>query len=213
MPVDHRGATARTTPRWRASAPVIGALVALVSIAILVVSGFTTSSARIAATTESNGLLSAGTVVLTRSDDSAGLVFDAEGLYAGAIVTGCVAVRYDGDVPATLRLSATPDGGSGLDRYIDFQLVQLASGTCPDAATDPIVNEAPAVGTDDRELYAGLLFDFWQTHDSYVSGLPIAEAMTAGDSIAVQATATVVDDNAAAGLDTVLSFTFESRPT
>lgn len=193
--------------RVRALAPVLGAVVLVASIAVIVVSGVTTSSARIAATTDSGGFLAAGEVVVSRATESAALFFDADGLYPGAEVTGCVAIRYEGSVPAALRLTAILDDGSGLDQFIEIRLVEIPSGACPDAnaTTSAPSNPAPV-------LYDGNLRTFLQRHQDYSTGLVIASSMTAGDVVVVETTATVVNDNLAAGLVTEVTFVFESRP-
>ena len=214
MSFDNSAAPVRSVTRCRALAPVLGAVALVASIAVIVVSGVSTSSARIAGTTEADGFLSAGTVVVSQATDDTALLFDADGLYPGAEITGCVAIRYEGSVPAALRLTASLDDGSGLDRFIEIRLVEKRTGVCPDA--DATASETPTpdpgAGTGGRVLYDGNLRAFWQTNRSYSTGLEIAASMTAGDIVVVEATVTVVDDNRAAGLDTEVTFVFESRP-
>jgi len=214
MSFDNSAAPVRSVTRCRALAPVLGAVALVASIAVIVVSGVSTSSARIAGTTEADGFLSAGTVVVSQATDDTALLFDADGLYPGAEITGCVAIRYEGSVPAALRLTASLDDGSGLDRFIEIRLIEKRTGACPDA--DATASETPTpdpgAGTGGRVLYDGNLRAFWQTNRSYSTGLEIAASMTAGDIVVVEATVTVVDDNRAAGLDTEVTFAFESRP-
>jgi len=218
MSFGNSAAPVRSVTRCRALAPVLGAVALVASIAVIVVSGVSTSSARIAGTTEADGFLSAGTVVVSQATDDTALLFDADGLYPGAEITGCVAIRYEGSVPAALRLTASLDDGSGLDRFIEIRLIEKRTGACPDAdatasetATDTATRD-PGAGTGGRVLYDGNLRAFWQTNRSYSTGLEIAGSMTAGDIVVVEATVTVVDDNRAAGLDTEVTFVFESRP-
>jgi len=214
MSFGNSAAPVRSVTRCRALAPVLGAVALVASIAVIVVSGVSTSSARIAGTTEADGFLSAGTVVVSQATDDTALLFDADGLYPGAEITGCVAIRYEGSVPAALRLTASLDDGSGLDRFIEIRLIEKRTGACPDA--DATASETPTpdpgAGTGGRVLYDGNLRAFWQTNRSYSTGLEIAASMTAGDIVVVEATVTVVDDNRAAGLDTEVTFVFESRP-
>lgn len=201
--------------RARAVAPFVGAVALVASIAVIVVSGVNTSSARISATTDAGGFLSAGDVVVSRATESTALFFDADGLYPGAEITGCMAIRYEGSVPAALRLTAILDDGSGLDRFIEIRIVESQSGACADANATP---SAPATPDPEPGLVAPVLYDgtlrtFWQQHRDYSTGLEIASSMTAGDVVVVETTATVVNDNLAAGLDTEVTFVFESRPS
>ncbi len=183
-----------------AGAVLIGALVVVISAVV------STSSARVAATTSSGGLLSAGTIDLTRPDAGATVLLDAEGLYPGAVTRGCTVVRYDGSVPVELRLSARPDGGTGLDDYVELSISVTSGDSCAGAA-------ATTGATATRELFAGLLVDFWRTHSNFTTGVTVDEWMVAGDSVVVVASAGLVDDNRAGGLDTEVTFTFEGRPS
>jgi hypothetical protein len=190
----------------RALVVAIVSVMLLGSIGVVAYSAIETSGARVAASTSTEGLLSAGSVVISRPEEPTALFFDADELYPGAEVRGCVVLRYDGTADATLRISAQPEGGSGLDEYIDLRLVALADNACPD-------DGEVADTTDARDVYDGQLDDFWKQHRDFATGLDLGPAMSMGDDIAIEATVVVVDDNRAGGLDTVLSFTIEARPT
>lgn len=192
----------------------MAAVALLVAVIVVIANVVSTSSARVAATTSTDGLLTAGTVVLTRSDDSAQLLFDADNLYPGREVRGCVELDYLGSTPATIRLHADAGDGSGLDRYIDLRLAVLAGDSCPPveaaAASSSVAPTGPAVG---RELFSGRLARLWRDHPIYASGVTIASDVAPGDRVVIEAIAVVVDDNRAQGLTTDVVFTFEGRPT
>jgi hypothetical protein len=158
-----------------------------------------TSSAKVRASTETVGFFSAATVTLDRSDASAELLFDTAGLYPGKVVTGCVQVVYDGSVPADIRLHGRTVGGSGLDDYVDLTLhTAESSSSCRRGAGPP--------------LHEGLLADLWLDHPDFGQGLVLADAAEPGRTLTVWASATVVDDDRAQGLDTEFSIFIEARP-
>ena len=137
-----RGWTDRSLPRVSTDATtptsIVRALVAAVVAvgvfgAAIVVAAKTvsTSSARVAASTSSDGFLTAGTVLLERADGSTSLFFDADDLYPGRVVAGCIALDYAGSVPAAIRLHGDPGVGTGLDAYVDLQLTTLSGDACP----------------------------------------------------------------------------------
>jgi len=182
------------------------ALVLLVAVVVVVAKSLSTTSARVSASTASDGFLSAGEVVLERSDDSTSLLFDADDLYPGREVRGCVELIYAGSVPAMVRLHADRNSGTGLDSYLDVRLTRLSGGSC----------EAPEGSPDDRssgELYRGRLSSLWLDHPAYASGLEVVASASPGARLAVDIVAEVRDDNRAAGLTTEFVFTFEARPT
>lgn len=191
---------------WRSLGIVATASALAATMFVLVVSTVTTSSARISASTQSDGFLGAGTVVIDQPGTVTEFFFDADNLYPGKQVAGCVEIAYTGSVEAGLRLFARVDGGSGLAAYIDLRVAVLDDAICPPDADDP-----SAAGID--AAYAGRLDDFWTVHGDYATGLELVSAMDRGDGVAVVVVAEVVDDNDAAGRDVELSFVFESRPT
>lgn len=196
---------ASTARPARSVARVLSGVAAFGAIVVVVLSGLSTSSARIAATTDSNGFLSTATVSIDEATSSTGLLFDADNLYPGLATIGCVAFEYSGSAPAELRMAASPDGGTGLDEFIEIRLTARPAGICPALAS---------VGNDGggELLFDGRLQAFWQTHDSFANGVPVM-TMSAGEVVAVDAVITMIDDNDAAGRDVQLSFSFESRPT
>lgn len=191
---------------WKSVGIIAVAVVLLGAVGFVIFSSIETSSARVAASTDSNGFLAAGTIEISRPATSSEFFFDADNLYPGRSVVGCIEIAYSGSIEAGLRLTARVDAGSGLDRYIDLSVAIRDDGVCPDD-----MNEA-ATG-DLAEVYVGRLNTFWQAHSSYASGLEIAPSLSAGDGVAVVAVVDVVDDNDAAGKTIDLTFVFESRPS
>lgn len=136
----------------RSRRPLIGALAALG----VVVAGITllwsvvaTSSARFAATTSSSGFFSAAEVDLTTQDGGTDLRFDADGLYPGTVVEGCVEIEYIGTTPAELRLYGRTVGGTGLEKFVDFTVAVVDDGTCDNVTIGVRVRDD--VGTSDAE--------------------------------------------------------------
>lgn len=195
-----------TTSPARAVATIAAALGLIVAVAVVISNAVSTSSARVSASTSSESFLTAGTVTLGRSDDSASLLFDADDLYPGREVRGCVVLEYAGSVPAVVRLHGDRGAGTGLDSYVELRLVALAGDDCP--SDDQLVEDPSA-----RSLFNGSLTSLWSDHASYRTGLPVATSMVPGDRLVIEAVAVVVDDNRAAGLTTEFTFTFEARPT
>lgn len=188
--------------RQRLAIQVLAVLVVLGSGAVLVWRAVSTSSARVTATTEGTSTFSAGVVDLTQPDTVVDLLLDADDLYPGIEISGCVEIEYSGSIPATVRLHAADRQGSGLEDYIDLTLVKIAGDACPEADDEP-------TGT---PLFSGRLAALWQTHPDYAAGIPLAADMTEGERVVIHATATVVDDNRAQGLTTDFAVTIEARP-
>ena len=184
----------------------VAALGLLVAAIVVVARTVSTTSARVSASTSSEGFLTAGEVVLTRSDDSASLLFDADNLYPGREVRGCVELIYAGSVPATVRLHADRGDGTGLDSYLGLRLTAMPDGSCP--AADQERDDQSG-----RELYQDRLGTLSSDHSTYSTGLTVATSMAPGDRLAIEAVVIVRDDNRAAGLTSEFVFIFEARPT
>ncbi len=178
----------------------VAAIGVLVAASVLVWSAVT-SSARVSGSTSSQGFFEAGTVTLTRPGASAELLFDADGLYPGRVVDGCVEVRYEGSVPAELRLHAVRRGGSSLEDFVEIRAVfDRTSAGCASPSSDP------------RTVFEGRLADLWHRHPSFDQGIRLAQSIEAGELITLSARAEVVDDNAAQGRTTDFSIFVEARP-
>ena len=180
----------------RKSVALVGALV-LVGLMFLVIASIRTSSARFVDTTASEAnLFEAGTVDVVTEHPSE-LVFRANNVYPGLVLENCVVVVYRGSLaPAEIRLHASIDGGTGLERFLLFEVT-----AAPDCE-----GSGPA-----RTVYDGTLDRFVGSHRDFASGLDSWTADDAGDTRAVRFSAEVVDDNGAQGLNTVFTFRWEAR--
>ena len=180
---------------------VVAAVVVTGAAALLVINAISTSSARVSATTSGSSFFAAGTVVLTQPDAAVELLFDADNLYPGLEVEGCVTVEYSGSVPGSIRIHGELRGGSGLEDYIDFVLLSAQGDTCEgidDVATTP--------------RFDGRLSSFWAAHGNYAEAIELVAAARPGDRVVLQAFATVADDNRAQGRTTDFRLTIEVRP-
>lgn len=178
----------------------IASLVVVLAAGTFVWSAVSTSSARVSATTGSEGFLTAGTIDLTRPNEQQQFLFDQDGMYPGLVVDGCIDVRYDGSIPATVRLFARPSGGTGLDEYVDLTL---------ELSTDPAGCDGFA---DPTTLYSGRLSAFWARHTGYENGLTIGADLEQGTAVALRASAELVDDNDAQGRSFEFDVVVEVRP-
>jgi hypothetical protein len=188
---------------------LIGTAVLFASV-VVVASAVSTSSARVTASTSSDGLLTAGNVVLTRPDDSVSLRLDGSDLHPGRTVHGCFVLEYAGSVPADVRLYGVESGGTGLGAYVDVVLTAVESDGC---APDSPESDADATTQIGEVLYRGRLGRMAAAHATYADGVEIMSSMVAGDRLVVEAVVEVADDNRAQGLTVDFSLVFEARPT
>jgi hypothetical protein len=179
----------------------VAALAVIGAAVVLIASAISTSSARVSANTSGQSFFAAGTVSLRQPDAAVEMLFDADGLYPGVEVTGCVDIEYTGSVPAALRVHGERLGGTGLDDYVDLRM-QVAPGGCTASADED-------AGT---TIYDARLATMWLRHADYDSGVTVASAVRPGDRLALHASATIADDNRAQGLTTDFSITIEARP-
>jgi hypothetical protein len=176
---------------------LVGGVAVIVAAGALVWSAVATSSARVSATTETTGFFSSGTMELEQESTAKRFLFDADGLYPGSTIEGCVDISYRGTLAGTMRAYATPVGTTGLDRFVDLTL-EIA----PDCASD-------ARG---RVIYDGSLMEFWQTHDGFAEGLTIDDRTETDDTIGLRAVAVLENDNRAQGRVIEFSMLIEVRP-
>ena len=177
--------------------PSLAAVVVLAAAVVVVASTLRTSSARVAATTETSSFISAGSVELDQPNSRVDLLFDADGLYPGLDVVGCVDVEYRGSLPASVRLHSSPSGGDGLEAHVDFR-VDVLRGGCD--------------GRGSVRAFDGLLAELFESHGDYGDGATLQPAMTAGERIGVRAVASLRDTNDAQGLTVDFALSIEARP-
>ncbi len=175
-------------------------LLILGALGVFVWNAVETSSARVNATTSANSVFSAGTVDLAQPNTVVDLLLDANNLYPGTEVEGCVVVEYRGSIPADVRLHARMVGGTGLDEYVDIRVTLPPIDDCD----TPIPADSPTI-------YEGTLDRFWRTHHSYGAGIGLAE-MTTSDFAVLHVAARLQDDNNAQGRTTDFTLTVEARP-
>lgn len=172
----------------------------LIAGAVLVGNAISTSSARVSATTSGQSFFAAGEVSLRQPDAAVEMLFDADGLYPGVPVEGCVDIEYTGSIPAGLRVHGERLGGTGLDTYVDLRFT-IGTTPCADGAE-----------ADGLIVFNGRLSTLWSAHGNYDSGVILSDAARPGDRLALHAVATVADDNRAQELTTDFSITIEARP-
>ena len=184
--------------RLRRLVPVVAAVAVVVAAAVVVAGTLRTSSARVAAQTSGTSFISAGSVVLDRIDTRVDLIFDANGIYPGLDIEGCVDVVYAGSIDADLRLHSARVDGNGLEQFIDF-VVEVIPGGC-------------ATATAPERVYADTLDTLLERHTSYGRGVPMWEGMKLEDLVGVRAIASVQNDDDAQGLTVDFLLTLEARP-
>lgn len=185
--------------RWISA---LGALAVVGAGVVLVWSAISTSSARVTATTTSESFFEAGEVSLTQPGDAVELLFDADGLYPGTTVEGCIEIAYTGNIAASVRLHAESVGGTGLEAFVDLGLEVTDGQTCE---------------TDGGELTPTVIFDgrlqgLWDRHPNFDAGVVVRDSTRPEDIFTLRATASVTEDNRAQGLTTEFVITIEARP-
>lgn len=200
-------------------AQLAGSVLAVLVLACAVALGyslFSTSTARVAATTEStSSVFGTVDIELTVVPDADGaesaesqLLFDAAGLYPGKVVISCVTLTARSELPLDVRLSGRREGGTGLDEFVEMTIEIGEGGTTGDC-TGFVAGDVVADGS---------LAGIWREHPTFETGLPVLITDSDGDGRSedttrtLRATATVVDDNAAMGLDTSFWLVVEARP-
>lgn len=172
------------------------ALGTLLLVAVLVVRA---SMAAFVATTDNAGnSWSAGSVDLV--DDSDGSVlYDAVDLTPAAPEVRCIAVTYRGSItPASVRFYGAVTGGDGLDDYIDL-VVERGSGGAFGDCTGFRATET---------VYRGALAALPGT---FTAGGGSWAPATTPQEVTYRFTATLRSDNAAQGLSTAATFTWEAQ--
>jgi hypothetical protein len=147
----------------------------------------------------------AGAVTLT-DDDSNSAMFSATGLTpASAALVKCIVVTYNGTVTAPVKLYAGALGGApgGLAPYLNLTVEQGTGGTFSNCT-----GFAPS-----STIYpTGLMSTFASTYTNYTNGLGTTWSPTGtGQTRVFRFTVSVVDNNAANGLNCTLPFTWEAQ--
>ena len=188
-----------------------GSLLIVAAAIVVAWSAVTTSTARLSASTSGSGSFSAGNVELTQAGSSVALLFDADGLYPGRVIASCVAIDYEGSIPARIRLHASKAGGTGLEDYVELRLWVRPAGECPETeeVQSPDQVSDLAIG---EPRFQGFLGELWRTHGDFEQGLELQASAESGDRLVIEAEVELVDDEAAQGLVTEFTMVLEARP-
>lgn len=180
----------------------MAALLSLLLISVLVVR---TSDAAFSATTANAGdQWTAGDVVLT-DDDSDTAMFSVTNMKPTDTVTECITVTYSGSLDADVNLYGAITAGDGLDSYLDVTVRRGSGGSFGDCT-----------GFSSAEtVYTGTLAGFAAAHTSYATGAGNWTPTGGGpdDDMTYQFEVTLQDNNAAQGLTTTATFTWEAQNT
>ncbi len=185
----------------------LGLVVVVVAGAVLLWSGLTTASGRIAGTTTNEtSLFQAGSIDISLDGGADGaetaLRLDADGLYPGLVAERCIPVTYRGTFDdADVRLFGEAGAGSGLDEFLDTT-VQVGVGSdneCADFEPGSTIFEGP-------------LAELWRRHGDFGSGLDLLASASDGASVTVRVATQVESDDAAQGKTTEFWMIIEARP-
>ena len=190
----------------RRSIGLLAPIVIAIALTAVTLSGLTTARGRIAASTASQTLLTAGRIDLIV--DSGGnpavqqLLFDESGLFPGVTLYRCLMVSYEGSFDsAIIRLHGRETGGTGLGAYLDISL-DRGSGSDPECGD--FVGEST--------MYSGRLDGLLRNHSTFDSGIRIADPAVPDQITTVRFRIEVVDDNDTQALTTEFLVLFEARP-
>ncbi len=185
-------------------------LLAPVAVAIaltaVTMSSLTTARGRIASSTGTESLLTAGHIdlVVESGSDAAvqQLLFDQGGLYAGQVLHRCLVVSYRGSFEsAAIRLHGRHVGGTGLGAYLDMT-IERGSGT------DPGCGDFSGTSV----MYSGRLDALLAEHSTFDTGLRVAEPAFRDQTTTLRIRIEVVDDDEAQDRTTRFSVLLEVRP-
>ncbi len=164
-------------------------------------------------TTNPGNTFTAGTVTIGDDDSGAAMFNGLSNLKPGDSATRCLAVTYNGSVPASVRLHGTT-GGTGLDSHLQLQVTRGAKSSafsgCSDFTADSTTYLA---GKPAGAVYDGTLAAY---PDSWAGGIvePVTgspETWIAGESHAYRFEITVLNDIAAQGKTATQTFRFEAE--
>ena len=192
------------------------AVLVAAGIAVLLAGGVATWSAFRATTSNAGNSAASGTVDLSDNDQGQAL-FNLSNLKPGDTATQCIRVRYDGSLPARVRMYGSTTG-TGLDENAAVRITRgtMASDPGPRSCTG-FANDSTThlSGQSAGDIYVGTLKDF---PDSYADGL--GDPTTASPSTWTNGTVRayriqiwIGDNRAAEGKNLTQTFTWEARDT
>ena len=161
----------------------------------------TASLAAFSDTTDNSGnTWSAGTVILT-DDDLGVAMFTVTNMSPGT-VTDCIVVTYSGSVlPADVNLYGI-SGGTGLDDFLDVTVEEGTGG---------IFGDCTGFSPTSTIFGPGTLTSFAATHTNFTNGVGAWLPAANPESRTYRFTVTLVDNNAAQGLNATATFTWEAQ--
>lgn len=196
---------ARFTMSERSRSRRFHLLVGLMSLLFVSALVVRTSEAVFSDTTDSaSNQWTAGDVILV-DDDLGSSMFTVANMKPSTPEVECITVTYQGSLDANVRIYGSLTAGDGLDDYLDLTVERGSGGSFGDC-TGFSSTEA---------VYSGTVDGFTTTHTNFASGAG-TWAPTGGapdDDMTYQFTVTLQDDNAAQGLTTTATFTWEAQNT
>jgi hypothetical protein len=170
--------------------------------------GAQTWAALSGSTSNSGNAFSAGTVALTDNDGGSTPMFTFTNQRPGVVDNSCIRVNYAGTLSATVKLYASVAGT--LAPYVNVTVTR-GTDTSPsfDACTSFTPDAINYSGLGNGVLYSGPLSSFPSTYGGALADP--AATWNSGTSASYRFSVQIADDNAAQGLSSTATFTWEAR--
>lgn len=181
---------------------LVVAVFALIFVSALVVR--TSASAFSDTTDNTSNQWTAGDVILV-DDDLAAAMFTVTAMKPGVAETHCIKVTYQGSLDANVTLYGALTAGDGLDDYLNLTVYRGTGGDFTGCGTF----------SSSETVYSGTLDGFTGTHTNFGNGAGTWAPTGGGadDDMIYQFVVTLQDDNAAQGLTSTATFTWEAQNT
>lgn len=171
-------------------------------------SGAQTWAALSGTTANTGNQFAAGTVALTDNDGGSTPMFTFTNQRPGVVENSCIRVNYSGSLSATVKLYAATTGT--LAPYVNLTVTR---GSDASPAFDSCTSFSPDainyIGQGNGVVYQGTLAAFPTTYATAVSDP--AASWTTGTSVSYRFSVQIADVNAAQGLSSTGTFTWEAR--
>lgn len=159
-------------------------------------------------TSNPGNAFSAGTVALTDNDGGSTPMFTFTNQRPGVVDNSCIKVNYAGSLAATVKMYASVSGT--LAPYVNLTVTR---GTDASPAFDACTSFTPDAinynGLGNGVLYQGTLSAFPTTYAAALADP--AASWTSSTSASYRFSVQIADDNAAQGLSSTATFTWEAR--
>ncbi len=170
--------------------------------------GAQTWAALSGSTANAGNSFSAGTVALTDNDGGSTSMFTFTNQRPGVVDNSCIRVNYAGTLSATVKMYASVSGT--LAPYVNVTVTRGTESsptfdTCGGFTADAINYNGLGNGV----LYSGPLSSFPTTYAAALADP--AATWTSGTAASYRFSVQIADDNAAQGLDSQATFTWEAR--